>query len=576
MNVQQLETQIQPKKIPTAIANYNDIKYLKSAAEVSPLTNPPESPSSCSSASIHSNNSDITIYPFTPATPFFKSQTTISGPGGVGEKLRCFTDDAGSNVHPKRSPIYFKEEDDNYEYSYKIGNHLRTPSQTSLRKSISQRSMSASYNLRGEYSNDYNKRHTSAKSATDHTGGLFHDNATISTGSSDSSTPQSSASSISGSEIFNPYEYANRDSSYISRSLSKTKIQQESDRDAHGQDALKSLNKRNQSYKSRWKSYYEFWKKSQPTDALVYAKTRREAWLQFVRTYKPGMDTGIMSLWAIMALLFLQKGEIIMNPEMREIIHNNRENIKRGLPSKKIILLEIEGVLRSPLSWQLALSYPDTVVYGYELSSYDFGGGPSNFVPATGKSFLSLPFKNNFFDSVTSRAFWYLLRELDWPTVISEIYRILKPGGYIELLVSDFEVINPDEDDKPWIELILNKGLKPRKMDPYPSKKIVKHLGDAGFTNINKTVIVLPRASNAGGTASYVTDFMIQFYWLQLVNLYGESFLTDPDAIQRFRNYCLKNSLITIDEKTGKKHHGVQRDNAPSQYTTFVYARKPL
>ncbi len=351
-----------------------------------------------------------------------------------------------------------------------------------------------------------------------------------------------------------------------------------SEKNVSAKAAIKSLNEKNEPHKDAWENYLNFRKKSLPSDAIIYAQTRREAWLQFVRCYQPGLSPGMMGLWSVASLIYLQKGHTIINPEFREEIKRNRGLASKGLECKNITILDLEGVLRSPLTWQKAMDYPDTVVYGYQLSSYDFGGGPPNFIPFQGQSLTKLPFKDNLFDSVASSSLWYLLNRLEWGQTINEVFRVLKPGGYIELLVSDFSIINPDPDDKKWVDLIYGNGLSKRGMDQYPSRKIDKHLKDAGFKNINKACVALPRASNLGGSASYVTDFMIQFYWLQLVNLYGQSFMGELEKIEEFKNYCLRLSSINVDcdHQSEANHRGTFRDSAPSQYITLIYAQKPL
>ncbi|KAI9593668.1 S-adenosyl-L-methionine-dependent methyltransferase [Syncephalis fuscata] len=49
-----------------------------------------------------------------------------------------------------------------------------------------------------------------------------------------------------------------------------------------------------------------------------------------------------------------------------------------------------------------------------------------------------LPFKDGHFDYVQMRTMRYFLPDETWPKVVSELYRVCKPGGLVELLEADF------------------------------------------------------------------------------------------------------------------------------------------
>ncbi|CAG8825543.1 17236_t:CDS:2, partial [Gigaspora rosea] len=51
----------------------------------------------------------------------------------------------------------------------------------------------------------------------------------------------------------------------------------------------------------------------------------------------------------------------------------------------------------------------------------------------------TLPFDNNTFDYIFQRILYVGIPGNNWPLVVNELVRVLKPGGYIELLEIDFQ-----------------------------------------------------------------------------------------------------------------------------------------
>lgn len=51
-----------------------------------------------------------------------------------------------------------------------------------------------------------------------------------------------------------------------------------------------------------------------------------------------------------------------------------------------------------------------------------------------------LPYPDNTFDYVNMRLLIVSLKTTEWPMVIAEIFRVLKPGGLVQLVESDFTV----------------------------------------------------------------------------------------------------------------------------------------
>ncbi len=305
---------------------------------------------------------------------------------------------------------------------------------------------------------------------------------------------------------------------------------------------------------SLWQTFFAFAANSKHSDALIYGTTRREAWLQYLRTYEKGKESDIIELWVIMALRYILKGQLLFSPGFRNPTDFNTEIAP---------ILDFQGVLKDQWSWQIALDYPNTLVYGYkpilnglQLNYEENYDGPQNFIPFVSKTTSSLPFEDNFFQAVCARSLWYFLKSHEWDSTLAQIYRILKPGGYIELVVSDFEILNIAPDFIPtWNK--LKEGVKRRGLEVKPSEKIVARLKQAGFTDIHKTCLALPKGW--GGQVGQVTDLLSMYFCQTMLFSYGNFTSVEKEEIMK----------VHLNSSVNKQLHS-------SNYLVLCYAQKPF
>lgn len=59
---------------------------------------------------------------------------------------------------------------------------------------------------------------------------------------------------------------------------------------------------------------------------------------------------------------------------------------------------------------------------------------PPNVSFQVGNVLERLPFADHSFDLVNLRLFIIALKREEWPILIKEAYRILKPGGYVQMV----------------------------------------------------------------------------------------------------------------------------------------------
>jgi ubiquinone/menaquinone biosynthesis C-methylase UbiE len=313
-----------------------------------------------------------------------------------------------------------------------------------------------------------------------------------------------------------------------------------------------------------WQFIRNFTANTRNSDSLVYALARKEAFLQATHIPIKFRDNfEIVDLWVMMALRFTLKGNLLFSP--------------MAAKQKSLVVLDLQGIFRDQFSWQIALDYPQSMVYGLCFTP---GGAqnpikptnncanqdseknyatkksyPSNYIPCVGHSIKKLPFEDNTFDIVNAKSLWYLVKKNDWVDVLSELFRIIKPGGYIELLMADFVLLNGNATDQYWwsrlVQGVINHGL-----EPAPMSTIATQLYHVGFTDVNRALISLPRGW--GGQMGHLTDLLAMYYSQFMFQTFSD--LTSDEMVS-FKTAC---------------RTSIQKGYSPANSISFTYAQKPL
>lgn len=89
----------------------------------------------------------------------------------------------------------------------------------------------------------------------------------------------------------------------------------------------------------------------------------------------------------------------------------------------------------------MAIEFPEYQVTGLDMADMF----PTTIVPENVSFDLhnvldGLPYPDNSFDFIHMRLMIVALRSTEWPFVLNEIFRVLKPGGLVQLVESDFTV----------------------------------------------------------------------------------------------------------------------------------------
>lgn len=89
----------------------------------------------------------------------------------------------------------------------------------------------------------------------------------------------------------------------------------------------------------------------------------------------------------------------------------------------------------------MAIEHPNAHVTGIDMADmFPTTIRPENVTFQLCNILDGLPYEDNTFDFVHMRQLIVALRAKEWPAVLNEIYRVLKPGGLVQLVESDFTV----------------------------------------------------------------------------------------------------------------------------------------
>lgn len=302
-----------------------------------------------------------------------------------------------------------------------------------------------------------------------------------------------------------------------------------------------------------WSKFYAFASSTRHSDSLVYALARKEAFFQNKRlTHTSNETADLIDLWIMMALRFTLKGKLLFSPVSSHIYDSGGT------------VLDIQGIFRDQWTWQMALDFPNAMIYGYKLIDHTLvratdsinsqnseapanpvntlpnkyhvdsarcpaataSAGPANYIRCLGHTLTYLPFEDNTFDVISAKSLWYYVSVMDLPGALSELYRVLKPGGYVEVVYSDFAMLNGSPSDEYWWTR-LRECVRAKGLDPRPSSRLPAALYNAGFADVNRALIALPRGW--GGQTGHLTDLLSIYYSESMFRTFSDLTLEELD-----------------------------------------------
>ncbi|ORZ12241.1 S-adenosyl-L-methionine-dependent methyltransferase [Absidia repens] len=142
---------------------------------------------------------------------------------------------------------------------------------------------------------------------------------------------------------------------------------------------------------------------------------------------------------------------------------------------------------------ELATAYPNSHFIGLDqLALFPRDIKPKNCHFATcDLTCLPLPIPDASVDYIFQRDMNWALMASQWPLLIKEYLRILKPGGWIELMEMDIESQSSQRQERLFNDKLIY-GLSMRQQDPYVARQLPSILAINGFRRVSSQFQSLP------------------------------------------------------------------------------------
>jgi hypothetical protein len=204
---------------------------------------------------------------------------------------------------------------------------------------------------------------------------------------------------------------------------------------------------------------------------------------------------------ALMTSKWLSFGRVLFSPAHQEV---------ETLPQRQILV--IDGLRNSDWSFYCALTYPSATIHDLRESdlppnlqqppSNESSRAPPNYRRVEQPSLAErFPFPTSFFTAVVLR-FPPAMSDAVLKLMVSECKRVLMPGGHLEFMVMDMDMVNMGPCTRRAV-----KDLKVRMTEADPevslkpaSDNIQSVLGRKGFEGLNRCIVGIPVAGKVAGS----------------------------------------------------------------------------
>jgi ubiquinone/menaquinone biosynthesis C-methylase UbiE len=152
---------------------------------------------------------------------------------------------------------------------------------------------------------------------------------------------------------------------------------------------------------------------------------------------------------------------------------------------------------------EMATQFPDANVVGVDVAppAADANAAtdirPENYAFVQGNVLERLPFADNSFDFVHQRLLVAAIPAARWPSVVAELLRVTRPGGWVELLEAESRLPNAGPGLQTSIRWMTSLAGR-RGIDPASASQIGGFLQQAGAQHIASRMIALPVGERAG------------------------------------------------------------------------------
>ncbi|KAF9565333.1 hypothetical protein EC968_004170 [Mortierella alpina] len=179
---------------------------------------------------------------------------------------------------------------------------------------------------------------------------------------------------------------------------------------------------------------------------------------------------------------------------------------------------------------EMAHEFPKADIYGVDISPiFPAEIKPKNCHFQLCNILDGLPFPDNYFDFIYQRLLVYALTPAQRKQVNTELLRVLKPEGFLQLVESDGIVYNAGPEMEKINQLSLETSLR-HGVDPREVQTMKTGLKQAGYTGTNSFSLALP-VGDWGGKAGALSRQ--NMHGLATIWLKGEVGKLDQDSCDK-------------------------------------------
>lgn len=158
---------------------------------------------------------------------------------------------------------------------------------------------------------------------------------------------------------------------------------------------------------------------------------------------------------------------------------------------------------------EMALAFPHANVVGLDLAPPPVDAAahspdtesqsmrPPNFVFVTANVLEGVPFANASFDYTHQRLLFAAIPRPRWPQVVSELARVTRPGGWVELVEGSVGEGAESPAERTFTEWALQVTAR-REIDLQVGGRLPTFLRSAGLTNVASREVRIPIGAHGG------------------------------------------------------------------------------
>ncbi|CEG74136.1 hypothetical protein RMATCC62417_09394 [Rhizopus microsporus] len=150
-------------------------------------------------------------------------------------------------------------------------------------------------------------------------------------------------------------------------------------------------------------------------------------------------------------------------------------------------------------SMEIAGEYPKSVITGIDMAPlFPRDIKPTNCAFYQSNILNKLPFEDSSFDYIFMRFMNQAISIEQWDDVLSELNRVLKPGGWIEWVEADVEIHRPGPNTKEFNQKLIEL-MQQRHQDPFIGRNLKEKLKEIDqFIHISSMFVSCPGGQWAG------------------------------------------------------------------------------